>query len=60
MKTLLLFALLALSGCSTLTGQFENRLACSLANDELFIVSKYGPLGIASTISDKDRVVVCK
>ncbi len=56
---LLTASLLLLSGCA-LTGEFENRLACSVAKDELYVVSKYGPVGIASQISDKDRAVVCK
>lgn len=58
-KFLGLMALLALTGCS-LTGQLENRLACSVAKDKLFVVSEYGPVGVASVISDKDRQVVCK
>lgn len=56
---LLLTGLMLLSGCS-LTKELENRLACSVAKDELYVVSKYGPVGIASIISDKDREVVCK
>ena len=54
-----LMILLGLTGCS-LTGQLENRLACSLAKDKLFVVSEYGPVGVATVISEKDRQVVCK
>ena len=61
MKSLLIaLAALALSGCGTLDGKLQNRLACSVAKDKLFIVSEYGPVGIASTIADADRAVVCK
>jgi uncharacterized membrane protein len=50
-----------LSGCATLDGvDLSNRLACSVAKDELYVVSKYGPVGIANKIDDKDRQVVCK
>lgn len=49
--TLVLSAAIASSGCAT----FENRLAVTAAGDELLVISKYGPLGIASKLSDKDR-----
>ena len=59
-KILLMLPFLAiLTGCS-LTGEFENRLACTVAKDELYVVSKYGAVGIASQIADKDREVICK
>jgi hypothetical protein len=56
----MLMCLLPLLAACSLTKELENRLACSVAKDELYVVSKYGPIGIASQISDKDREVVCK
>lgn len=62
MKKLILTLLtgLALSGCATTSGVLDNRLACTVAKDELYIVSLYGPIGVASKISAKDQAVVCK
>ena len=56
---LALAAGMASTGCATLEGKLDNRLACSVAGDKLFAVSEYGPIGIASTIADADRRVVC-
>lgn len=55
----ILSALALLAGCSNLTQGLENRLACTAAGDTLFAVSQYGPIGISSKISEKDRAVVC-
>lgn len=57
---LTLFAALALTGCTTLDGKLENRIACTVAKDKAFIVSEYGPVGISATVSPKDAAVVCK
>ncbi len=64
MTKMLLSALAAvlLPGCA-LTKEIEgleNRIACSAAKDELYVVSKYGRVAIASVISAKDREVICK
>lgn len=48
----------SLSGCATTI--FDNRIACTLAKDKAFFVSEYGQIGIASTIADTDRAVICK
>jgi hypothetical protein len=62
MKRALLIALAAaLSGCATFDGvALENRLACTVAGDKLFVISQYGPVGISSNIADADRAKVCK
>jgi hypothetical protein len=62
MKPLLILPLLALlSGClASLDGAMENRLACTVAGDSLFMISEYGPVGISAKISEKDRAVVCR
>jgi hypothetical protein len=51
-KILLLGAAIASSGCSTLTKEFDNRLACDSAG-KAYVVSMYGPLGIASKVDDQ-------
>lgn len=52
-------AVVALSGCSTLETTFANRVACSVAKDQAFSVSMYGPIGIASKIAEQDGAVLC-
>ena len=52
---LALSVLFLTSGCASLSQTFENRLAVTAAGDELLFVSKYGPIGIATPISNKDR-----
>ena len=54
-----LMTAILLTGCS-LTSELENRIACTVAKDELFVISQYGPVGIASKIAKQDREVVCK
>lgn len=54
-----LLILLLTSGCAgTKLDTFDNRLSLSLAGDKLFINSMYGPLGITSEVSDKDRAAL--
>jgi hypothetical protein len=62
MKRLFALTMLALmlSGCSTLDGKFDNRVVCTVARDKAFVVSEYGPIGIANTISKVDQAVICK
>ena len=62
MKTILsgLMALMLLSGCATFGGNLSNRVTCTAAKDEAYVVSKYGSVGIASQIDDRDRAVICK
>lgn len=59
-RSLIAIAAVALSGCSTLDGKMDNRLACTVAGDMLYAISEYGPVGISAKISDKDRAVVCR
>ena len=49
-----------LSGCASILEGLENRAACTSANDQAYVVSMYGPIGIASKISDKDKASICK
>jgi hypothetical protein len=59
-KSIFALSLLALSGCSSLTGAtFENKLTCSAGDTEAFLVSKYGPIGISTSFSAKDSVAIC-
>jgi hypothetical protein len=46
---------LALAGCTV----FDNRIACSLDQDEAYFVSKYAGFGITSSISEKDVPHLC-
>lgn len=56
MKRLVVAVLaLTLAGCSA---TFTNRLACARGGDTAFVVSLYGPLGVASAIDSRD--VDCK
>ena len=60
MKSLAILLTLALTGCAFDGALLDNRLACTVAKDKLYVVSNYGPVGIASTIADADAKVVCK
>ncbi len=64
MKNIPALTLLAtlLSGCVTipgLEGKLDNRVACTAARDKAFVVSEYGPVGVASTIAKADADVIC-
>lgn len=48
-RTFILGLTILLAGCSSLGREFENRLVCS-PDGKAFVVSMYGPLGIASKI----------
>lgn len=54
----LLLVVGALSGCSSLKGKFENRLAVSADGQAVFMLSLYGPVGISARISDSDARAV--
>jgi len=56
MKTIVFIAAL-LSGCATNT--FENRAACTLDRQEAFVLSMYGPLGVASRLAAADAKALC-
>ncbi len=60
MFRLTIFLLTAsLSGCGTSPKWLDNRLVCTLNRDGAFVVSRYGPLGIASTVAAEDAAVIC-
>lgn len=50
---------MVLSGCTTTSGVLDNRVACAVAHDKGFFISEYGPVGVAATIADQDRKVIC-
>ena len=61
MKLILaLVSAMVLAGCATRPEFLENRVVCTAAKDEAHLVSKWGPIGIASAISEKDREMICK
>lgn len=51
-KWFLILAAVSLTGCGSLSKEFNNKLACS-AEGEAYVVSLYGPIGIASKIDGK-------
>lgn len=52
---------LALAGCGTIRPEaFENRIACTLAADGAFVVSMWGPVGVASKIAPRDARAACR
>jgi hypothetical protein len=58
MKYILVLVAVLLSGCSATL--LDNRVACTVAKDKLFMVSEWGPVGIAATIAEADRAAICK
>jgi len=48
-----------MSGCSTIERQFENRISCTIDKSQYYVVSLWGPLGIASKIAKSDGEIVC-
>ena len=50
MKRILLIAAVLLAGCSTSPKWLENVAACSVDGKEAYVVSKWGPIGIASAL----------
>jgi hypothetical protein len=53
MKTIVICAALALSGCSTV-GKFDNVLVTTLSGDRAFVSSLYGPIGITAELRAED------
>lgn len=49
-----------LGACSSTPSFLENRVVCTVDKQEAHTVSKWGPVGVASKISEKDREVICK
>lgn len=49
-STTIILAALLLAGCSTSPKWLENVAACSVDGKEAYVVSKWGPLGIASSL----------
>lgn len=61
MKRLTLaLAILALTGCGTLDSfTLENRIACAVGGDKVFLVSEYGGwIGVSSVVSEKDAAKI--
>ena len=58
MKIAILLALCAtLAGCGSL--DLSNRVACTVARDQALVVSMYGPIGVASKVDKRDRLMLC-
>lgn len=54
-----LFFLPFLVACSSTPKWLENRAACSLDRAEAYVVSKWGPVGIATRLADADVPFAC-
>lgn len=59
-RSLIILSMLALTGCASLDGKLENRVVCTVAGDKAMVVSEWGLIGVASTVSEKDRAAICK
>lgn len=57
-KAVLIFAMVPLAGCSSLS-TLENRVACTADGKEMLYASMYGPIGIASRVDEKDAKLLC-
>lgn len=58
-----LVLVLALTGCSSLgidPALFENDVVCSVAMDNAYTLSQYGPVGISGKVRAKSAAVLCK
>jgi hypothetical protein len=61
MKFLIVLSLASLVGCGSVDLKaLENRVACAAGKDEAHVISKWGPVGIASKLADQDKAVVCR
>lgn len=54
---LILALLLALSGCKTI---LQNKAVCSADLTEMYVISKYGSIGISTEIAKDDAAIFCK
>lgn len=57
-RTTIILAALLLAGCSTSPKWLENVAACSLDGSEAYVVSKWGPVAIASDL--KPAAAICR
>lgn len=51
-------ATLAIGGCGTLQGKFENALTFTLTGDRVFVTSLYGPVGITTELREADAAAL--
>jgi hypothetical protein len=57
-----LVSTILLTGCGTvdfLKNNFSNDLACSLGDPQAWVISEYGPIGIASKIKESTSKKLC-
>jgi hypothetical protein len=56
----MIFLSILLAGCGSLPeGVLDNRVVCTVAQDKAYVVSLYGPVGLASEIAAPDAEVIC-
>ena len=54
MKLITLCACLALTGCGSVPGRFDNLLTVSMSGDRAFVTSLYGPIGVTAELRAAD------
>jgi uncharacterized lipoprotein YajG len=55
-----MFAAMLLAGCASRPQALTNRAACTAAGDQAYVVSMWGPIGVASPIDKRDGEVICR
>lgn len=58
-RILILAAVISLTGCSSLSKTFANRVGCTADGKRAVVASMYGPLGLASFVDADDAAVLC-
>jgi len=49
-----------LTGCASLAGDFETRLACTPDGSEIHVISKWGPFSIGTKLAKGDTALCAK
>jgi uncharacterized lipoprotein YajG len=57
-KRAIILAAALLAGCSSTPQWLENVAACSVDGQQAYVISKWGPVGIASALTP--AAVICK
>ena len=59
MKRVIILCAVLLTGCGS-ASMLENRVTCTVDKSEAHVVSKWGPVGVASKIAASDARVMCQ
>ena len=55
-----ILAIVLLTGCASDPVWLENRVACTADEEELHVISKWGPIEFGSEIAKADAKAICK